>query len=338
MSGPAPYRAPRWLPGGHAQTIYPQLLRRDPVSYHRERWTAPDGDFVDVDYTAQASGAKPLVALFHGLEGSSSSAYAVTLMRAAVSRGWRGAVPHFRGCSGEMNLLPRAYHSGDHEEVDWIVRRLVAANGSRPIMVVGVSLGGSALLNWLGRHGESARALVASAAAVCAPIDLPVAGNALGRGFNRVYAEYFLRSMRPKALAKLARHPGLYPSAAVAACRTLRQFDDIVTAPLHGFRNCDDYWQRASSKPWLRGIRVPTLILNAANDPFMPAHALPRAAEVAPEVRLVYTRSGGHVGYPSGPFPGRNDWLPAMLLDFLASCASEAPDLRHVDYASAIAR
>ncbi len=320
MSAANSYRAPRWLPGGHAQTIYPVLFAPRPrVAYRRERWATPDGDFVDVDWALRGNGGAPdlkfdapLVALFHGLEGSSRSHYALSLMHAVMDAGWRGVVVHFRGCSGEPNRLPRAYHSGDSTEIDWMVRRL--ADSAPVLYAAGVSLGANALLRWLGEHGDEATGILARAAAVSAPLDLMAAGNALDRGFNLLYTHHFLRTMRRKAVAKLAHHPGVYPREAVARARTLREFDNLVTAPLHGYRDTDDYWTRASSKPVLRRIAVPTLVLNARNDPFLPAAALPLPADASAAVTLEQPAEGGHVGFVSGRFPGTLAWLPFRLL------------------------
>lgn len=313
------YRAPAWLPGGHAQTIYAKAIRMRPPAYRRQRWDTPDGDFIDLDWIERCDGA-PLVALFHGLEGNSRSHYAVALMRALAAHRWNGVVSHFRGCSGEPNRRPRAYHSGDHEEIDWVLRRLRALHAG-PLFAVGISLGGSALLNWIGRQGDKAFTTIAAGAAVCAPLDLTAAGLALESGFNRVYARYFLRSMIPAATHKLERFPRLYDGARIRAARTLREFDDVVTAPLHGFRDAADYWRRASSKPWLREIRIPTLVINARNDPFVPAGALPAADEVASSVVLEYPEEGGHVGFVAGPFPGHSRWLPRRLIRFFAAFA-----------------
>ena len=254
--------------------------------------------------------------LFHGLEGSSRSHYSVALMAALRGRGMRGVAVHFRGCSGEPNRLPRAYHSGDAREIDWILRRLRAQNAGAPLFAVGVSLGGNALLKWLGESGVAAAPIVDAAAAVSAPLDLMAAGDALGQGVNLLYARNFLATLRVKSLAKLERHPGLYDARAVRASRTLREFDDLVTAPLHGFRNTDDYWTRASSKPGLGNVRVPTLVINAKNDPFLPAPALPGAREVSSAVTLEQPGQGGHVGFVGGAFPGNFDWLPQRVLDF----------------------
>jgi hypothetical protein len=311
------------LPGGHVQTLYAALCTPRPrVAYRRERWDTPDGDFVDVDSVAEQSGsgiqdsAVPLVVLFHGLEGSSTSHYAHALMAQVRDLGWRGVVVHFRGCSGEPNRLPRAYHSGDSAEIDWMLRRLHNAHAG-PLYATGVSLGGNALLKWLGEQGEAASGVVASAAAVSAPLDLMAAGDALGRGFNLVYTKAFLRTLKRKSLAKLAVHADLYDAARVSAARTLRDFDNVVTAPLHGFRDTDDYWTRASSKPWLARIGVPTLLVNARNDPFMPADALPAPGEVSNAVACDFPHDGGHVGFVSGPFPGHLGWLPRRIIGFL---------------------
>jgi predicted alpha/beta-fold hydrolase len=306
------YRAPWWLPGGHAQTLCAAFLPPSRALLARERWDTPDGDFIDVDFAGPVSATSTLV-LFHGLEGGSNSHYARALAARAASLGWRCALPHFRGCSGEPNRLPRAYHSGDSDELDWILRRLRAARGAA-LAAVGVSLGGNVLLKWLGERGTQAGEIVRRAVAVSAPVDLVAAGHALDRGFNRqVYTRAFLASMKRKALAKLNQYPGLYDARRVAAARTLYEFDDLVTAPLHGFRGADDYWSRASSAPWLESIRVPTLVLNARNDPFLPADALAAATRRASaDVLLELPATGGHVG-----FPARSGWLAQRVLDYL---------------------
>ena len=310
------YRAPAWLPGGHLQTIYAALFApRARIAFTRERWDTPDGDFIELDWTpGNDQNAQPLVALFHGLEGSSSSPYASALMQATQARGWRGVVVHFRGCGGESNRLRRAYHSGDSAEIDWILRRLKTRASS--LCAAGVSLGGNALLKWLGEQRSQARSIVNAAAAVSAPVDLMTSGDALGRGFNRVYTRHFLRTMRRKTLAKLERFPDLCDSRRMLAAASLRDFDDLVTAPLHGYRDTDDYWTRASAKPLLRDIAVPTLMINARNDPFLPAEALPRAHELSPAVTVEFPAAGGHVGFVTGPFPGNLEWLPQRILNF----------------------
>lgn len=331
-----PYRAPWWLGGNgsspfgaHAQTVYPSLFgTRPPIGYQRERWDTtphgkPDGDFIDVDRLSSTAGNmdQPMLVVFHGLEGSSQGIYALNLMREAEQRGWRGLVPHFRGCSGEMNRLPRAYHSGDAPEIEWILRRVKAEAPSQPLYVAAISLGGNATMKWLGEAGTDAEAVVTAAAAISAPLDLMAAGEALEQGFCKVYTKNFLRTMKKNALAKLAKHPGIFREDVMMRATTLREFDNEVTAPLHGYRDTDDYWTRGSAKPGLVDVRVPSLILNAKNDPFLPGRVLPTANEVSPHVTLDFPLQGGHVGFLTGPFPGRSDWMPARVFRYFESGA-----------------
>jgi predicted alpha/beta-fold hydrolase len=293
--------------------------------YTRRRWETPDGDFIDVDRIGSDATA-PLVVLFHGLEGSSGSHYARALSGALAEAGWRLAVPHFRGCSGEPNRLARAYHSGDSEEIGWMLARFSVEAQGAPLAAVGISLGANALLKWLGEAGRSAGDRVRCAVAVSAPLDLTAAGDALGRGFNRVYSRMFLSSLKRKAKEKCARFPGLIDLRAARRARTLRAFDDAVTAPLHGFRDASDYWHRSSAKPWLAHIRVPTLLLNALNDPFMPARVLPGAHEVSASVHLEFPDEGGHVGFVGGAFPGNFDWFGERILSFIRGALAPAPE------------
>jgi uncharacterized protein len=314
-----PYIAPSWLRGGNAQTIYPYLLSRPLIPYRRERWELEDEDFIDIDWLDSHCDA-PLVLLFHGLEGSSASHYVLSIMSMLRDVGWRGGVVHFRGCSGSPNRLARAYHAGDSAEIDWVLRRIRGQNKragfSMPIFAVGVSLGGNALLKWLGEQGREACQLLDGVAAVSVPLDLAAAGRTLASGFNLLYTRHFLDTLKRKALEKLDRFPGLFDAAAVAACTTLYEFDNLVTAPLHGFHNAEDYWDRSSSKPWLKHIEVPTLIINALNDPFMPPSVLPGTGDVSSAVTLEFTEQGGHAGFLDPPFPGRVTWLPERIINF----------------------
>jgi len=310
-----PYLAPAWLPGGHAQTIWPLLIKPRPARLRRERWETPDGDFIDVDFLDGPSAA-PLLVLFHGLEGSAQSHYAISTAHACRQAGWRLALPHFRGCSGELNRRPRAYHSGDSAEIDWILRRLHMTNNGRALHAAGVSLGGNALLKWAGEQAEAAGEVVSGVAAICAPLDLAACGHHLARAFNRLYTRHFLNSLKVVSAARLRQFPGLFDEQRMLEAINLHQFDDAVTAPVHGFAGADDYWLRASAKPWLKSIAVPALALNAKNDPFLPASHLPKAGAASPWVRLEHPAEGGHVGFVSGPFPGNLDWLPQRLLHF----------------------
>ena len=307
----SPYESPWWLPGGHLQTIFAALLPAPHIDWKRERWDTPDGDFIDLDWAGgDANSTSPLIALFHGLEGSSASPYARAIAARALTMGWRCVVPHFRGCSGELNLLPRAYHSGDSEEIGWILKRLEARHA------VGISLGGNALLKLLGEQGNTAT--VHKAVAISAPLDLAAAGRNLDAGLSReIYTRVFLRSLKRKTLEKIARQKISVDAARLRRARTFWEFDDTVTAPLHGFLGADDYWARSSSGPWLARIRVPTLVINARNDPFMPEAALDairESGEVPPNVVLEFPRTGGHAG-----FPGRNRWLAQRVLHFLST-------------------
>ncbi|MGQ9724627.1 MAG: YheT family hydrolase [Tepidimonas sp.] len=296
-----------------------------PSSWRRERWTTPDGDFIDVDHVVPHQ-ATALLVLFHGLEGSSASHYAQAFAGEAQRHGWAIAVPHFRGCSGEPNRAPRAYHSGDFEEIGWMLARVADRWPALPRVAVGVSLGGNALLRWLQEAGGSAAATVRAAAAVSAPLDLAAATAAIDRGLNRVlYARMFLRTMRRKAYEKWARYPGLFDLERALAAQTLRAFDDVFTAPLHGFRGVEDYWRRASSRPHLRAVRVPTLVLNARNDPFVPSESLPGPADAGAFVQLWQPACGGHVGFAEAASPwdlrGCVGALPRRVMSWLAQAA-----------------
>jgi len=301
-----PYEAPWWLPGGHLQTLYAALAPAPRIAWRRERWDTPDGDFIDLDWIGDSG---PVLAIFHGLEGSSASPYARAIASQALQQGLRCVVPHFRGCSGELNRLPRAYHSGDSAEIAWVLERLRAKHA------VGISLGGNALLKHLGEAGADAG--IQRAAAVSAPLDLAAAGRQLDRGFGReVYTRVFLSSLKKKTLRKQRAGQIAVDEARLARARTFFEFDDTVTAPLHGFEGAEDYWSRSSSGPYLARIRVPTLVVNARNDPFMPAAALDAAASslrgIRSGVTLDFPDTGGHAG-----FPGRRHWLARRVLAFL---------------------
>lgn len=313
------------MPGGNAQTIYAAKLARryhsDKPRWQRSRWDTPDGDFVDVDWhisTNDMSEDAPLLVLFHGLEGSSSSHYAEAFAQEAQWRGWRLAVPHFRGCSGEINWAPRAYHSGDHEEIAWMLSRFKRQHDQAPLYAVGISLGGNALMRWAGEMEHAASQVVDAIASVCSPIDLTASGHAIDTGFNKaVYARMFLATMKPRALQKLRQYPGLFDAQELMAAQTLYAFDNVFTAPLHGYRDTDDYWDRASAKPGLSRVQVPALVLNARNDPFVPASCLPTADQVSPSVTLWQPDTGGHVGFASGMFPGDLKEMPWAVMEWM---------------------
>jgi predicted alpha/beta-fold hydrolase len=317
-AGPA-YRAPWWLPGGHLQTLYSALVAKPRrLSLARTRWETPDGDFVDVDWLDGPADA-PLVVLFHGLEGNAGSHYARAMMHGLRAARWRGAVPHFRSCSGELNRLPRAYHSGDSAEIGWMLARFGEAARGAPLFAAGISLGGNALLKWLGETGDAARERVVAAAAISAPLDLAAGSAAIERGFSMLYTRMFLSTLKRKVAAKARRHGPPFDAPRVARLRTMREFDEIVTAPLHGFEGADDYYARSSARAFLGSIRVPTLVLNAQNDPFLPARHLPAVTELSQFVTLETPRQGGHAGFVTGPFPGHLRWLPRRIIAFFST-------------------
>lgn len=317
------YVSPRWIVGAHAQTLWPFIRPRAPVAWRRERIATPDHDFWDFDWLDASAkdntpNNAPLVILFHGLEGSSRSHYACSMMAAVAQRGWRGVVPHFRGCSGEPNLKPRAYHSGDYSEIAAMLTAIRARVPEKTALyAVGVSLGGSALLNWLGRNSNTAT--LAAAAAVSTPIDLEQSGRMFNKGFNRLYERNFMGTLKNKALMMAQRYPDKVDSRKVAAVRTLTDFDDAVTAPLHGFKDVTDYRHRASSRPWLSKIGTPTLVLNALNDPLVPADSLPNEEETSSYVFLEYPDGGGHAGFPAVA-GSAHAWMPQRVLTFFAEC------------------
>jgi len=315
------FRPAWWCTNRHAQTVWGPLFRRARLGFRRERVRLPDGDFVDLDWLEVAPAtAAPLLLVLHGLEGSSRSHYVLGLLAGARARGWRGVALNFRSCSGELNRLPRFYHSGDTGDFDAIVRRLIAREPDLRLGVAGVSIGGNVLLKWLGEQGAAAPAAVVAGAAISVPYDLAACAEVLDRGFAKlVYTANFMRTMRREVARKARAYPGFVDVAAARRARTFAAYDGVVTAPLFGFADARDYWRRASSLPYLATIARPALLINAADDPFVPAPALPKPPDLSPHVRLVVTRRGGHVGFVQGRWPWRvSSWAERRALDFLA--------------------
>lgn len=326
------FRPTPWLPGGHLQTLWSRVLRRGPrVRLRRETWETPDGDVLELDWLDGPADA-PLLLGLHGLEGCSMSLYMQGLMHRAGERGWRGLAVNFRSCAsppgrphGEwvMNRGSRIYHSGETEDLDWIVGTLVDREPELDLRLVGVSLGGNVMLKWLGERGASIRSHVRAAAAISAPFDLAACARHLESGLGPLYMRAFLKSLRAKALDWAERHPGRIDPAAVRAARTFREIDDAATGPIHGFADADDYYRRASSLPWLARIRVPTLLVNARDDPFEPGEILDQARATAAEsVACAFTDRGGHVGWVVGPPWKARSWAEDLAIEWLArSCA-----------------
>jgi predicted alpha/beta-fold hydrolase len=305
----------------HAQTIFASLWRPRPgPPSARRRWELPDGDFLDVDVAEPAPGA-PVAVLCHGLEGSSRATYVLGLARALAARGVGSVALNFRTCGGELNRLPRTYHSGETGDLAHAVERLAAERPGRPIVVAGFSLGGNVVAKYLGEGGDRLPPEVRGGAAISVPWDLAACSRRIdGPGaFMRIYRERFMRRLRRKALAKARQHPGRVDAAAVARATTVARFDELVTAPLHGFASAADYYARSSAGRFVEGVRRPLLAISAADDPMVPEESLPLAAARAnPRVRLVVTRRGGHTAFVDGWPVAPGFWAERTAAAYLA--------------------
>ncbi len=301
-----PFRPGWWIRGPHRQTVWNRLFRRQvEVTTTRARWTTPDGDFLDLEF-ADGPVASPQLLVVHGLEGSSRRKYVRGLLALAVARGWRGVALNFRGCSGTLNRGPRLYHSGETGDLDWVIGELAKRDPGASILPVGVSLGGNVLLKWLGEEGSAATDEVRAAVAISVPFDLAQSAQQMSRGAGRLYTHFFLKTLKPKALAKARQFPGVLDEATIRRARNWKQYDDAATARLHGFRDADDYWAQSSSMRYLDAIRRPTLLISAADDPFIPESCLPREiVERSAWLEAEFTERGGHAGFVSGSLPWR---------------------------------
>jgi len=293
-------------------------VRRGRIGLRRERVATADGDFLDLDWLDGPAGS-PLVLAMHGLEGSARSHYVVGLLRLDRARGWRGVVMHFRSCSGELNRVPRFYHSGETDDLAAVVDLLVEREPEVRLGAVGTSLGGNVLLKWLGERGDEVPAQVAAAVGVSVPFDLAVCARRLDRGLHRaVYTASFLRTMRRKVREKASHHPVFVDVETARRARTFAEYDRVVTAPLNGFADERDYWRRASSGPYLSLIRRPTLLIGALDDPIVPPEALPDPSGLPPHLRAEFVPAGGHAAFLEGPW-AMTSWAERRALDFLAS-------------------
>lgn len=309
------FRPAWWLPGPHLQTLYPSLFRkrRAPV-LSRERLELADGDFVDIDWTGSGDGMTVLI--LHGLEGSLESHYTGGLLCALEDSGYTAGLMYFRGCSGEPNRLPRSYHSGETGDIETVIRLIRKRHPDKPLAAIGVSLGGNVLLKWLGEQGSNAD--ITTAIAISVPFDLHQAALKLDKGASRIYQRHLLKKLRNSVTVKATRHEPPFPLDRLYELDSFHKFDNEITAPLHGFEDVDDYYARSSSKQFLSHIETPTLLLQAIDDPFLPAHALPALEELGPCVTLELARHGGHVGFVSGDNPFRpRYWLEDRVLEHL---------------------
>ncbi len=317
-----PYRPAWWLPDPHSATLWGRVGRREPhIATRIERFDTPDGDFLELVRLDGPSLDAPRLLLLHGLEGGAHSHYAKAMFREARARGWAADLLLFRTCGTEPNRLPRSYHSGETSDPRFVIEQLATAFPSAPLGVMGVSLGANVLCKLLGEDGERLSGNVRGAVAMSTPFDLARASRHIGRGFGVVYERFFLRSLIPKALSKVSRHRELSELTSVRRARTLWEFDDHFTAPLHGFADAADYYARASSLPYLAEIRRPTLLLSAVDDPFLPSDVLDRVRTVTrnnASITIEFPERGGHVGFTSGLLPWRpryyGEWRAAEFL------------------------
>jgi predicted alpha/beta-fold hydrolase len=303
------YRPAWWLPGPHAQTLWGRFARRIPrIRTAREIFRAPDGDRLEMHSLPSGATGAPHVLLLHGLEGSVKSHYVGGILSQAARRGWGASVLIFRGCGDEPNNARRFYHSGETSDLEFVFSTLGERWPSTKWFLCGVSLGGNVLLKWLGEQAGSLDRRIMAAAAISVPFDLEAGARKISQGLARIYDRNFLRTLRHKALAKLDRYPDLFDRARLVRARSVFDFDDAVTGPVHGFESAHDYYSRSSSLAYLPSIRVPTLLLSAADDPFLPTEVLTRVAVVASENRSLdveFHSRGGHVGFVGGSRPWR---------------------------------
>lgn len=301
-----------WLRNSHLQTIWPAIIRKrrlkPEVKLERERFELSDGDFLDLDWVNK-NAKGPIIILLHGFEGSINSHYAKGMLNTIHAHGWRGVFMHFRGCSGEHNRLVRGYHSGDTYDISQLVDMLQNREPETPLAAIGYSLGGNILLKWLGETGKSNP--LKAAIAVSVPFELHKAADRIETGFSRFYQWYFLRHLRARLMRKYRRMQSPVDPSFLDSVSTLRELDNIFTAPLYGFRDAEDYYTTASSRQYLRFIQVPTLLVHAKDDPFMTEDVIPTLGELSPHVQLELTEKGGHVGFVTGKLP----WRPVYWLE-----------------------
>lgn len=306
-----------WIPGAHLQTLWGKLFRRQPPAQaNLIRWETPDGDFLDV-YRISGEHGAPRLLVLHGLEGTIRSHYAQGLLNEAARRGWAADLLIFRSCGAELNRTKRFYHSGETGDLAFVIDRIISEFPRTPLALAGVSLGGNVLLRYLGEHGVGLPPELTAAAAISVPFDLARSSARINRGFSRLYQKFFLGSLRRKAREKARLFPDLAPVEAIESLRTLADFDNLITGPLHGYRDAFDYYARASSLPVLKDIRLNTLLLSAVDDPMLPREVLDEVRDIAvrnPALNLEFAAKGGHAGFISGSVP----WRPFYYAEYRA--------------------
>lgn len=310
-----------WAANRHIQTLWGKLVRRSSeVATRRELWETPDDDLLEIR-RLDAPPGRPRLILLHGLEGTIRSHYLGGIFAEARRRGWGADLLLFRSCGEQPNRARRFYHSGETTDLTLVVDRVMREHPASPVALAGFSLGGNVLLKWLGERGSRLPSAVRAASAISVPFDLSRSASHIDRGFARVYQAHFLRSLRRKVLAKMRHFPDLVDPAQLSMARTIRDYDHVVTAPVHGFESAEDYYTRSSSIRWLPEVRLPTLLLSAVDDPFLPPEVLDQVRGIAqanPVLQIEFPTRGGHVGFVAGRVPWRpfywGEWRIAEFL------------------------
>jgi len=311
MNPQPPFKPSFWLKNKHSQTLWPQIIRRKPhLETRRERLELPDSDFLDLDWTTGSNG--PIVIVLHGLGGSLNSNYAGGLLRAIHHKGWRGVLMNFRGCSGEPNRLARSYHAGEYHDVDHLIQRLRRREPNTPLAAVGISIGGSVLIHWLAKSDITAE--LTSAVAVSVPFMLKDAASSLNTGASKIYQRYLLNCQKHTIKKKFRHLSAPIPLDNINRIKNFFEFDQQITAPLHGFNSAEHYYATCSARQYLKYIRRPTLIIHAQDDPFMSSQSIPHANELSSFTRMELSQCGGHAGFIHGAWPWQiNYWLEERI-------------------------
>lgn len=304
-----------WLNNAHLQTIWPNLFRKTPrPQVEKERLELQDGDFLDLFHVNK--GNKPIVLILHGLEGNIESHYAAGMLDAVGKRNMHGVLLHFRNCGHITNRLPQSYHAGETGDLKSVLQHLHQSYPETPVSVVGYSLSANALLKWMGESGKDS--MIEKAFAVSPPFDLMQSCEYIHQGFSRVYEHHLMKKLRKSAGRKYTEMPGFIEVSKVKRLKNFMEFDDAVTARIHGFKSAEHYYRTQSCRPFLKHIQTPTWIIHAENDPFLPVTAIPKPAELSNSAQLLLYKNGGHVGFlESNGFPKVNYWLENKIPEFI---------------------
>ncbi len=326
------FKVPSWARNRHIQTIWPRYIqKRKPLKYTMERLTLPDDDFVDVAWGPKPKSPTGIVTMFHGLEGSIRSHYANDMMATLSQFGWQVVMMHYRGCSGVPNLKPRAYHSGETEDPSFFLEWIHQKFPQLPKVAVGFSLGGNMLLKLLGEN--PAQKWLQGAVSISAPLKLAECAKSINQGFSRVYQKYLLNSMKSTLRQKMEyidyRRLIQLTNDDVEKMKHFSDFDEKITAPLHGFEDAQDYYEKCSAYHFLSAIHCPTLVLHSIDDPFMNHLVVPKEHELARNVTMELSERGGHVGFMQGSIFNTRVWLHERVKRFVSEVLPMDPDCRY---------